>query len=132
MCLTQSQINKLREKVENNMSTDIKLSKAQKIIKKRRCSRINASYIFIKINKTSYFIRKKNISSFRIKCSNECYICFNSKNKIHVYGTKTIKFSNDDLNDMTKIVKALEDSDVLTKGVTKTLKNDIKKGVRCL
>ena len=30
-------------------------------------------------------------------------------------GTKTIKFSNDDLNDMTKIVKALEDSDVLMK-----------------
>ena len=30
---------------------------------------------------------------------------------------------------MTKIVKALEDSDVLMKGVTKTLKNDIKKVV---
>ena len=27
--LTQTQINKLREKVENNMSTDIKLSKTQ-------------------------------------------------------------------------------------------------------
>ena len=27
--LTQSQINKLREKVENNLSTDMKLSKAQ-------------------------------------------------------------------------------------------------------
>ena len=60
--------------------------------------------------------------------------------KIHGYGnlknsenlknskTKTIKFTNDDLNDMTKIVKALEDSDVSTKGITKTLKNDIKKG----
>ena len=33
--LTQTQINKLREKVENNMSTDIKLSKTQikKLIK---------------------------------------------------------------------------------------------------
>ena len=29
---------------------------------------------------------------------------------------------------MTKIVKALEDSDVLMKGITQTLKNDIKKG----
>ena len=29
---------------------------------------------------------------------------------------------------MAKIVKALEDSDVLIKRVTKTLKNDIKKG----
>ena len=29
---------------------------------------------------------------------------------------------------MTKIIKALEDSDVLMKGITQTLKNDIKKG----
>ena len=29
---------------------------------------------------------------------------------------------------MTKIIKALEDSDVLMKGITETLKNDIKKG----
>ena len=33
---------------------------------------------------------------------------------------------------MTKIVKALEDSDVLMKGITKTLKNDTKKEVHCL
>ena len=52
--------------------------------------------------------------------------------KIHGYGTKTIKFSTKDLDDMTKIVKALEDSDVLMKGITKTLKNDIKKEVLCL
>ena len=46
-----------------------------------------------------------------------------------MYGsdTKTVKFSNEDLNDVTKIVKALEDSDNLMKGVTKTLKNDIKR-----
>ena len=30
---------------------------------------------------------------------------------------------------MTKIVKALEDSDVLIKEITETLKNDIKKEV---
>ena len=48
--------------------------------------------------------------------------------KVHGYGTKTVKFSNKDLDDITKIVKALEDSDVLMKGITETLKNDIKKG----
>ena len=46
--------------------------------------------------------------------------------------TKTVEFSNNDLDDMTKTVKTLEDSDVLMKGVTKTLKNDIKKEVLCL
>ena len=33
---------------------------------------------------------------------------------------------------MTKTVKSLEDSDVLMKGITQTLKNDIKKEVHCL
>ena len=42
--------------------------------------------------------------------------------KIYGSGTKTVEFSNKDLDDMTKIVKALEDSDVLMKGVTKKLK----------
>ena len=48
--------------------------------------------------------------------------------KVHGYGTKTVKFSNKDLDDMAKIVKALEDSDVLMKGITETLKNDLKNG----
>ena len=52
--------------------------------------------------------------------------------KMYGGGAKTVKFSNKDLDGMTKIVKALEDSDVLTKGVTKTLNNDIKKEVLCL
>ena len=46
--------------------------------------------------------------------------------------TKTVEFTNKDLDDMTKIVKDLEDSDVLMKRMTKTLKNDIKKEVLCL
>ena len=50
------------------------------------------------------------------------------RKKMYRSGTKTVKFFNEDLDDLTKIVKTLEDSDVLTKGVTKTLKNDIKKG----
>ena len=48
--------------------------------------------------------------------------------KVHGYGAKTVNFSNKDLDDMTKIVKALENSDVLIKGITETLKNDVKKG----
>ena len=53
---------------------------------------------------------------------------FEYMKKIHGYG-KTVKFSNEDIKDMTRIVKTLEDSDVLMKGVTETFKNDIKKVV---
>ena len=52
--------------------------------------------------------------------------------KVHGYGTKTVNLSNKDLNDVTKIVKVLEDFDVLMKGITETLKNDVKKEVLCL
>ena len=49
--------------------------------------------------------------------------------KMYGSGTKTVKFSNKDLDDMTKTVKALEDSDVLMKGVKIIYyKNYIKKG----
>ena len=48
--------------------------------------------------------------------------------KMYGSGTKTVKFSNKDLDDMTKTVKALEDSDVLMKGVKIIYyKNYIKK-----
>ena len=89
--------------------------------------RINPSKVFTKINKTSNFIRKKHISPFRIKCSNVSYRCCYSEKNVWKWN-KTVKFSNKDSDDMTEIVKALEDSDVLMKGVSKTLKSDIKKG----
>ena len=47
--------------------------------------------------------------------------------KVHRTGT-TVIFSDEETNDMVKIVKALEDADVLMKGVSETLKNDVQKG----
>ena len=36
------------------------------------------------------------------------------------------QISNDEINDIMKIVQALEDSGILLKGVTKTIKNETK------
>ena len=47
------------------------------------------------------------------------------KKKIHGSGTILI-ISNEEVNDITKIVQALEDSNILLKGVTKTIKNETK------
>ena len=41
--------------------------------------------------------------------------------KIHGSGTTTLIISNEEMNDVMKIVQALEDSNILLKGVTKTL-----------
>ena len=46
--------------------------------------------------------------------------------KIHGSGTTTLIISNEEMNDIMKIVQALEDSNVLLKGVTKTIKNETK------
>ena len=48
------------------------------------------------------------------------------KKKIHGSGNTTLIISNDEMNDIMKIVQALEDSNVLLKGVTKTIKNETK------
>ena len=44
--------------------------------------------------------------------------------KIHGSGTTTLIISNEEMNDIKKIVQALEDSNILLKGVTKTIQNE--------
>ena len=46
--------------------------------------------------------------------------------KIHGSRTTTLIISNEEMNDIMKIVQGLEDSDILLKGVTKTIKNETK------
>ena len=47
--------------------------------------------------------------------------------KAHGSGTTTLIISNEEMNDIMKIVHALEDSVILLKGVTKTINNETKK-----
>ena len=46
--------------------------------------------------------------------------------KQHGSGTTTLIISNKEMNDIMKIVQVLEDSSVLLKGVTKTIKKETK------
>ena len=39
----------------------------------------------------------------------------------------TLMISNDDMQDILKIVKSLEDSGILLDGITETVKNEVKK-----
>ena len=48
------------------------------------------------------------------------------KNKIHGSGNATLIVSNEEMNDIIKSIQALEDSNILLKGVTKTIKNETK------
>ena len=46
--------------------------------------------------------------------------------KIYGSGTTTLVISNEEMNDIMKIFLALKDSNILLKGVTKTIKNETK------
>ena len=46
--------------------------------------------------------------------------------KIHGSGTRTLIISNEEMNDIMKTVQALEDYNILFKGITKTIKNETK------
>ena len=46
--------------------------------------------------------------------------------KILSSGNTTLIISNEEMNDIVKIIQALEDSNILLKGVTKTIKNETK------
>ena len=45
---------------------------------------------------------------------------------MHVFGGTTLIISNEEMNDIMKIVQALEGSNILLKGITKTIKNETK------
>ena len=46
--------------------------------------------------------------------------------KIHGSGTTTLTISNEEINDILKFAQALEDSNILLKGITKTIENETK------
>ena len=48
------------------------------------------------------------------------------KKKIHGFGTTILIISDEEMYDIIKIIQALEDSNILLKGVTKTIKNETK------
>ena len=56
-----------------------------------------------------------------------------TSNEINKFGRKriekefTLLISNEDVNEIIKIIKSLEDSTVLIDGLTKSVKNEIKK-----
>ena len=93
------------------MSTDIKLSKAQ-------ISKISQSggVLGPLLSKLAGPFMKVAVPLVKI-----------FQEKIHGSGKTTLTISNEEMNDILKIVRSLEDSNILLKGVTKTIKNETKK-----
>ena len=128
LLLTTRQKTKLRNVFNNNMSTDIKLSKAQisKIIQSGGFSGSLLSKLAGPLMKVAVPLAKNILAPLGITAAASA-IDAGIQKKIHGSGTTTLIISNEEMNDIMKIVQALEDSNILLKGVTKTIKNKTNK-----
>ena len=112
------------------MSTDLKLSRAQisKIIQSGGFLGSLLSKLAGTLMKVAIPLAKKVLAPLGITAAASAIDAGiqKKKKKIHGSGTTTLIISNEEMNDIMKIVQILEDSDILLKGATKTIKNETK------
>ena len=127
LLLTIRQKTKLRNALNNNMSTDIKLSKTKisKIIQSGGFLGSLLSKLAGPLMKVAAPLAKTVLAPLGITAA-ALTIDAGIQKKIHGSGTTTLIISNKEMNGIMKIVQALEDSNILLKGVTKTIKNETK------
>ena len=126
MLLTTRQNIKLRNAVSNNLTTDIKLSKAQ--IKKLIHLGVFLGRLLSKLAgplmKVVVPLAKNVLPPLGLAASMSA-IDGSIQKKIHGSGVKLI-IEQEDMKDIMKIIKALENSGILLKGVIETIKNETK------
>ena len=127
LLLTTSQSTKLRNAINNNMATDLKLSKAQ--IKNLIQSGGFLGKLFSKLAgplmKVAMPLAKNLLAPLSLTAAMSA-IDGSVQKKIHGSGVKLI-IEQEDMNDIMKIIEALENSGILLKGVSKTTENETKK-----
>ena len=126
MLLTTRQNTKLRNAINNNLATDIKLSKAQikKLIESGGFLGNLLSKLASPLMKVALPLAQKVLAPLGLTAAMSA-IDGRIQKKIHGSGVKLI-IEQEDMNDIMKIIEALENSGILLKGVTKTIKNETK------
>ena len=126
LLLTTRQNTKLRNAVNNNSATDIKLSKAQikKIIQSGEFLGKLLSKLAGPLMKVALPLAKNVLASLGLTAAMSA-IDGSMQKKIHGSGVKLI-IEQEDMNDILKIIEAPENFGILLKGVSKTIKNETK------
>ena len=124
--LTTRQNTKLCNAINNNLATDIKLSKAQikKLIQSGGFLGKLLSKLAGPLMKVALPLAKNVLAPLGLAAAVSA-INGSIQKKIHGSGVKLI-IEQEDMNDIIKIIEALENSGILLKGVTKTIKNETK------
>ena len=122
LLLTTRQKTKLRNAFNNNMSTDLKLSKAQisKIIQSGGFLGSLLSKLAGPLMKVAIPLAKSVLAPLGITNAASA-IDLGIQKKIQGSGKIALIISNKEMNDIMKIVQALEDSNILLKGVAETI-----------
>ena len=128
LLLTTIQKTKLRNALNNNMSTNLELSKAQitKIIQSGGFLGSLLDKLAGPLMKVAVPFTKNIVPPLAITAAASAIDAGIQKKKIHGSGTTTLIIFNEEMNDVIKIVQALEDSNILLKRVTNTIKNETK------
>ena len=126
LLLTTMQNTKLRNALNDNSATDIKLSKAQikKIIQSGGFLGKLISKLAGPLMKVALPLAKNVLAPLGLTAAMSA-IDGSIQKKIHGSGVKLI-IEQEDKNDIMKIIKALENSGILLKGVSKTIKDETK------
>ena len=113
--------------IVTNISTDLKLSKAQisKIIQSVGFLGSLLSKLAGPLMKVAVRFTKNILAPLRATTAVSA-IDAGIQKKIRGSGTTTLTISNREMNDIRKIVQALKNFNILLKGATKTIKNEIK------
>ena len=117
---------KLRNALNSNSATDIKLSKAQvkKLIQSGGFLGKLLSKLAGPLMKVAMPLAKNVLTPLGLTAAMSA-IDGSIQKKIHGSGVKLI-IEQEDMKDIMKIIKALENSGILLKGVSKTIKNETK------
>ena len=124
--LTTRQNTKFRNTINNNLATDIKLSKAQvkKLIQSGGFLGKLLSKLAGPLMKVTIPLAKNVLAPLGLTAAMSA-IDGSMQKKIHSSGVKLI-IKQEDMEDIMKIIEALENSGILLKRVSKTIENDTK------
>ena len=128
LLLTDRQVANIRNAFANNLSTNVKFSKAQSLKMSQ-----SGGFLGNLISKLAGPLMKvamplaKNVLAPLGLTDAMSAIEGSIKKKMLGSGTTTLIILNNEINDIIKIVKSLENSGVLLKGVSETIQHEAKK-----
>ena len=124
MLLTNTQVLRLRQVFANNSSADLKLSKTQ-LHRKERPGWFLGRLLGPLLKNVFKTLAKSVLIPLGLTTAASAADAAIHK-KMFVSGTTTLIISNEEINNIMKIIKSLEESSLSIKGVSEAIKNEAK------